>query len=203
MRGLTPDLTAQWWPVGKTSEGEQRRQECGVLTNWQLRQGALRLGHPHRLALAAVDAVPGPQSAVPAGGLQALGAEVARVVRPYERGHHEIAGGDAGHLRADVLHDAEELMAHAAALLGRRHGPVGPQVAPADAGVQHPHQRVGGLLQRRVGHLLHADVAGAVDQGCSHEDSLRWGTSLIVVERAPGLVMLSVMLFAYRRYLVR
>src|SRR5205085_5112580 len=58
VRGLTPDLTAQWWPVGKTSEGEQRRQECGVLTNWQLHQGALRLGHPHRLALAAVDAVP-------------------------------------------------------------------------------------------------------------------------------------------------
>src|SRR5438128_12505924 len=119
-------------------------------------------------------------------------------------------------------------MTHAAALLGRRHRPVGPQVAPADTGVQHPHERVGGLLQRRVGHLLHSDVAGAVDQGCSHDDSLRrldvggvpWsrqssrpqavsqepderGTSLIVVERAPGLVMWSVMLFAYRRYLVR
>ena len=119
-------------------------------------------------------------------------------------------------------------MTHAAALLGRRHRPVGPQVAPADAGVQHPHERVGGLLQCRVGHLLDADVAGAVDQGCSHEDSLRrfgvggvpWcrqnsrpqvvsyepdgrRTSLIVVERAPGLLMRSVMLVAYRRYLVR
>ena len=79
-------------------QGEQGWQECGVLTNRQLHQGALRLGHPHRLALAAVDAVPGPQSAVPAGGLQALGAVVARVVRPHERGHHEIAGVEAGHL---------------------------------------------------------------------------------------------------------
>ena len=38
---------------------------------------------------------------------------------------------------------------------------------------------------------------------------IRWaslaerGTSLVVVDRAPGLLMASVMLFAYRRYLVR
>src|SRR5207248_8998263 len=127
----------------------------------------------------------------------------------------------------------EELVAHAAALLGRRHRPVGPQVAPADARSEHPDQGLGGFAQRRVGHILYPDVAGAVDQGCSHQDSLPlvqasrfavggvpWvssvlppqavsyepderGTSLIVVERAPGLVMLSVMLFAYRRYWVR
>jgi hypothetical protein len=39
-------------------------------------------------------------------------------------------------------------------------------------------------------------------QALSYEPDER-GTSLIVVERAPGLLMLSVMLFAYRRYLVR
>ena len=126
-------------------QGEQRRQQRGVLADGQLDQRALRLRHAYGLALAAVHAVGRPQAAVPAGGLQALAAEVAGVVRPDERRDHDVAAPQPGHLGADVLDDAEELVADALALLGGRPGPVGPQVAAADAGAQHAHQRVGGL----------------------------------------------------------
>ena len=49
-------------------------------------------------------------AAVAAGGLQSFGAEVAGVVGPYEWRDHDVAGLQRGHLRADVLHDAEELV---------------------------------------------------------------------------------------------
>ena len=150
-------------------QGQQRRQQRGVLADGQLHQRALRLRHPHGLALAAVHAVRAPEAAVPAGGLQALGAEVAGVVRPHERRDHDVTGLQPGHLRADVLDDAEELVADAVALLGGRHRPVGPQVAAADARAQHAHDGVGGLPQHRVGHVLDPHVTGTVDQGCSHE----------------------------------
>lgn len=45
---------------------------------------------------------------------------------------------------------------------------VGVQVAAADAGPDDAHERVGRLLQRRVGNVLDADVTGAVHQGGSH-----------------------------------
>jgi len=64
------------------------------------------------LALAAVDAVQAVTAAVAAGGVQALAAEVAGVVGPGERGDHQVTGLQPGHLRADLLDDAEELMAH-------------------------------------------------------------------------------------------
>jgi hypothetical protein len=51
---------------------------------------------------------------VPAGGLQALYAEVAGVVRPDEGRDHQVAALQAGHVRADLLDDAEELVADAA-----------------------------------------------------------------------------------------
>ena len=73
-------------------QGQQRRQQRGVLADGQLDQGALGLRDADRFALAAVDAVAAPVAAVPAGGLQALAAEVAGVVRPDERRDHEVAG---------------------------------------------------------------------------------------------------------------
>src|SRR5664280_2161575 len=45
----------------------------------------------------------------------------------------------AGHVRAGVLDDAEELVSHPPALGGGRHRPVWPQVAAADARAQHAH----------------------------------------------------------------
>jgi hypothetical protein len=107
-------------------QGEQRRQQGRVLVDGQLDQGALGLWDAYGLALAAVHAVEAVAAAVPAGGLQALGAEFAGVVGPHKGGDHQVAALEAGHVGAEVLHHAQELMAHGSALLGGRHGSVGP-----------------------------------------------------------------------------
>jgi hypothetical protein len=118
---------------------------------------------------AAVDPVAGPQTAVLAGGLQALAAEVARAVGPDERRHDHVAPGEPADLGADVLDDAEELVADAVAVLDGGLGAVGPQIAAADACAQHPDHRVGRLLDHRAGDLADPYVSGAVDQSRSHD----------------------------------
>ena len=75
----------------------------------------------HRLALTAVELVAAPEAAVQAGRLQALAAELAGAVGPGERRDDEVAGLDRPHVGADVLDDADELVPHAAAGLGRLH----------------------------------------------------------------------------------
>ena len=60
-------------------------------------------------------------------------------------------------------------MAHGSALLGSRHGPIGPQVAAADGRTHHPDHGIGGLAHGGVGPLLHAHIPGAVHHGCSHQ----------------------------------
>ena len=56
------------------------------------------------------------------------------------------------HLGADVLDDADELVADGAdGVLGL--APVVPEVRAAHAGQHHPHDRVGRLLDGRVGTL--------------------------------------------------
>ena len=147
---------------------QQRRHERRVRGDRQLDQRALGQRHPHRLALAGVHAGRAPSAAVAAGDLQARRAEVAGVVRPHERRHHQVAGSEAGDLRADLLDDADELVAHPAALLVGGHRLVRPQVAAADARGGDADDRVGGLVQHGVGHVLDAHVAGLVHHGCSH-----------------------------------
>src|SRR5207253_2552052 len=83
-------------------QGQQRGQEHGVRADGQLHQRALGLRHPHGLALAAVQVLSAPPAAVPAGGLQALAAEVAGVVRPDERRHHDVAAPQPGHVTTAV-----------------------------------------------------------------------------------------------------
>jgi hypothetical protein len=125
--------------------------------------------------LAAVDTVEAVAPAVAAGGVQALAAEVAGIVGPGERGDHQVAGREPGHLGADVFDDPEELMAHGAALVRGRHAVVGMQVAAADRRPQHANHGVGGLVDLRIGPVLDADVAGAVHHCCTHALSLvRW-----------------------------
>jgi hypothetical protein len=152
-------------------EAQQGCQEGGILADRELDQGALSLGHPHRLALTTVDPVAGPHAAVPAGGLQALLAEVASVVRPDEGSDDQVTSLEPGHLGTDVLDSAEELVPDALAVVGRGHGSIGPQVAAADAGAHDAHDRVSRLLQLRVGDVLHLDVSGTVNDGCSHGSS--------------------------------
>ena len=75
---------------------------------------------------------------------------------------------EAGDLRADLFDDADELVAHAAALLFEGHRLVGPQVAAADAGGGDADDGVGRLAQDGIRHVLHAHVAGLIHDGCSH-----------------------------------
>jgi hypothetical protein len=57
-----------------------------------------------------------------------------------------------------------ELVPHLPALIGGGHGPVGVQVAAADRGAHHAHDRVGRGVDRRVGYVGDADVTGSVHQ---------------------------------------
>jgi len=128
----------------------------------------LGLRDAHGLALAAVDAVAGPRSAVTARGLQTFAAELAGAVGPHEGGDDQVAASEPGNVRAEVLDDAEELVPDALSGVAVRQGAVGPQVAAADAGAHDPDQGVGGLSNRGVGDVLDADVARAVDDGSTH-----------------------------------
>ena len=148
---------------------QQRRHQRRVRGDRKLDQGALGQRHPNRLALTGVHPGVAPAAAVAAGDLEPVRAEVAGVVRPHERRDDQVAGSEAGHLRADLLDDADELVAHAAALLAGGHRPVGPQVAAADAGGGDADDGVGGLAQHWVGHVLDTHVAGLIHDGCSHE----------------------------------
>ena len=144
---------------------QQRGQQRGVLTDRRLDEGAVGLRDADRLGLRR-----GEEPAVHAVGRPALAAELAGVVEEGEGGDHEVAGLHGADRGAGLLDDADELVAHRPALGRGRHRVVRVQVAAADAGAHHADQCVGGLLQRRVGHVLHAHVAGAVHECCSHED---------------------------------
>ncbi len=70
--------------------------------------------------------------------------------------------------RADLLDDSDALVADRRPGVDVVVAAVGPQVRAADASRDHLHDRVGGLLDGRVGDLLEADVAGCVDRRGSH-----------------------------------
>ena len=164
--------TAAWWPVAHhVGERQQRRHQRVVRADRQDDERAVRLRDAHRLALAAVELGPAPAAAVEARGVQPLPAEDAGAVGPGERRDDEVAGLDGADLGADVLDDADELVAHAAAGLARLHRLVGPEVAAADAGAGDAHEGVGRFDDPGVGDVLDADVAGAVHDGCSHRRS--------------------------------
>jgi hypothetical protein len=104
----------------QVGEAEQRRQQRRVLADRHLDQRALGLRYPYGLALPAVDAITTPHAAVPARSLQSLAAEVTGVVRPDERRHDDVTRLQPGHLRTQVLDNAEELVPHPAAFVRRR-----------------------------------------------------------------------------------
>src|SRR6185312_13808084 len=102
-----------------------------------------------------------------------------------ERREYQVAALEPSDLGAGVLDDAEELVSHLPALVSGQHGPVGVQVAAADRGAHHAYDRVGRGVDRRVGYVFGADVAGSVHQCRLHAikptiagtgDSTVWGT---------------------------
>src|SRR5206468_2087813 len=82
--------------------------------------------------LTAIDAVEAVAATVATRGLQTFTTEVTAVVLPEKRGDHEVARPQAGYLGTDVLHDADELMAHLTTLVSRRHRVVGILVCSGD-----------------------------------------------------------------------
>ena len=146
---------------------QQRRHQRVVLGDGQADEGPLRLRHAHGFSLAAVE-VAAPEAAVQARRLQALMAEDTRPVRPGKRHDDEIARLERADVVAHGFEGADELVPHAATVVGWLHLVVGPQVAAADAGAGDPKQGVRRLDQAGVWDVLDADVACAVHQGCAH-----------------------------------
>ena len=93
-------------------------------------------------------------------GLQAVVAHEARAAGDVERDHHAIALGDVGDLGADLLDDAHRLVAEDVALAHERaEDLVEVEVGAADAGRRDADDRVGRVLDARIGDGVDADVA--------------------------------------------
>jgi hypothetical protein len=161
-------------------ERQQRRHQPVVLAHRQRVQRPVRQRHPHGLGLRCARAVAVEEPAVHTGGVKPLAAEGAGAVGERERHHDQVARLDGTDVRADVLDDADRLMAHRASGLGALQLGVRPQIAAADAGAGDPHDRVGRIDDGNVGHVLDANVAGGIHEGGSHGLALLW-----VVSKAP------------------
>src|SRR5215213_4769491 len=105
---------------------------------------------------------------VDAGRLVASPADLAGVVGGEERADDELARLNQTYLTADLLDDADVLVAHRCRLRHRVGPAVGPEVRAAHAGDRQSDAGVGRLDDRRVGALLETHVAGAVHYGCAH-----------------------------------
>jgi hypothetical protein len=109
------------------------------------------------------------EAAVDARCVQAVEAELAAAVREGERHHDVLAGLHRVDVRADIIHHADRLVAHAPSAVGGLHPVVRPQVAAADAGAGDADDGVGWLDAPRVGDVLDPDVPGAVHDGGAHQ----------------------------------
>ena len=99
LRGVVPGTV-------HVGEGEQRREQLGVLGDGQHNEGAVCLGNPDRLGLAAADVARREESSVQARGLQSVEAELARAVGPGERRDDEVALRDRRDIAPDVFDHA-------------------------------------------------------------------------------------------------
>ena len=154
--------------------GHQRRDQVGVRAARGGDQGAVGERDAGELGLGADGAH---QDAVHAVRLVAGPADLAGVVGGPERADDEVADLDGAHLGADLLDDADVLVAHHL-VVDRLGAAVGPQVAAADAGRRQADDRVGRLDDLRVLAVLDPHVTGSVHdnpthRGCSSSCS-RW-----------------------------
>src|SRR3954449_9618313 len=99
--------------------------------------------------------------------LEPLLAEHAAAVRVGEWHDDDVAPLNRAHVAADVLDDADRLMAHALPL-HVRDTVVGPQIAAADAGAGDADQRVGRVLDRGVRNILDPDFMCLGHDGRAH-----------------------------------
>ena len=83
-----------------------------------------------------------------------------------ERRYHHLAAAHRADLRADVLDDSDELVPDASPARGQ--AAVGPEVRTADATRGDPDEGVPRGGQGRVGDGVQGDLAGGMQDGCSH-----------------------------------
>ena len=148
--------------------GQQGGDQVGLRHARGGDQGAVGEGDAGELGLGAEGAHQHPVGAV---RLVAGLADLAGVVGGQERADDEVADLDGADLGADLLDDADVLVAHHL-VVDRLGAAVGPQVAAADAGRREADDRIGRLDDPRVLAVLDPDVAGAVHDYLTHRGAL-------------------------------
>ena len=150
--------------------GQQVRHQIVVGNLRGGEQGAVGQRHPHPLRLGAAG---GRGLTVRAGRLVAGPADLAGVVGGEERADDELARPDRGDRRPDLLHDAAVLVTHRPGPVQGLDPAVGPQIRPADTRRGQPDDRIGRLLDGRLGPVLDPDIAGGVHDSTAHGELLR------------------------------
>ncbi len=171
-----PDLGGERRVVARrhhVREREQRRHQRIVLVDRKRDERSVSLRHAHGFALTPVDSVQAVAASVQARRVQPFAAEDARAVGPDERRDHEVAFLDRLNLGSGLLDHADELVSHPPAARGRLHLLVRPEVASADRGARHRHERVRRLDEARVGDVLDAHISGCIHHGCAHTTRAR------------------------------
>src|SRR5207249_2712822 len=100
--------------------------------------------------------------------VQPLVAERARAVRERKRYDNDVAAFYRADLGADVLDDADRLVAHRLAGITGLHRRVRPQIAATDASSGHSDHGIGRLNQVGVRDGLDTNIAGTMHDGCAH-----------------------------------
>jgi hypothetical protein len=154
-------------------EREQARDHRGVGLVAQRDEGAVGERDADELRLRRAEGEPGavlrPEVRdVVARRLHADLAVRAGVVADREGADDEVTGAQAAHVGADLLDDADQLVADGAGLGDLVDAPVGPQVGAAYAGRDDADDCVRRGQNRGVGDVVEADVAGGVQDGRLH-----------------------------------
>ncbi len=156
-------------PVVGGALGHLHRQEVGERDPQQLglaaRDRAVERAEAEEAGAGAVLVVLGGLALA----VQAPVAGPAAAAADVERHHHPVADLEVADSWADLAHDAHRLVADDVAG-GHERGErlVEVQVGSAQAGGRDLDDRVGGVLDRGVGHLLDADLARALPGHCLH-----------------------------------
>ena len=121
----------------------------------------------HRFPLPSVDPVVSERASGHALRRHSSAAMRAHAVAVRERGDDEVTLGDAAHLRPDLLHHADELVADRPQLVGGLPAVV-PQVRAADTPQHDAHDGVGRRGHHRVGPFRDLDTAGPFKDCSTH-----------------------------------
>jgi hypothetical protein len=100
---------------------------------------------------------------------------LAGVVGREEAADDELPPLDSLHLAADLLDDTDVLVPDRPRLVDRLNSAIRSEVGSANAGRGKSNDRVGGLLNLRVGPVVDANVAGRVQNCSSHVASFGVG----------------------------